>query len=225
MMLGPARRAGDAPHAAAGQGASPEPVTRLAPPTPEARLRAEREQWRLRRSVERELHDGAALRLSALTLRLGLLRHRAASAECDLHTYIDDFQDELHAVLQELREVSSRIYPPLLDEAGLGPALREVVERMDVPVRVEAPSDRFGAAAEGAAYFAVVGCLEALAPGEARTGVVVRREDDRTLAVDVVGVEAGHADAMLGAIRRLDGAVDIAGGPCAATITMRIPCE
>jgi hypothetical protein len=53
----------------------------------------------------------------------------------------------------------------------------------------------------------------------------VRREDDRTLAVDVVGVEAGHAEAMLGAIRRLDGAVDIAGGPCAATITMRIPCE
>jgi uncharacterized protein YqhQ len=45
------------------------------------------------------------------------------------------------------------------------------------------------------------------------------------LAVDVVGVELRHADAMLGAVRRLDGAIDVAGGPHAGTITVRIPCE
>ncbi|TWF79075.1 histidine kinase [Pseudonocardia hierapolitana] len=178
----------------------------------------------MRRSVERQLHDGAALRISALTLQLGLLRHRAAKAECDLHAHIDDFQNELHAVLQELRDVSSKIYPPLLDEAGLGPALREAADRMDVPVRVDAPDDRFGPAAEGAAYFAVVGCLEALPAGTATLDVVVRRED-HTLAVDVVGVEVRHADAMLGAVRRLDGAIDVAGGPHFGTITVRIPCE
>lgn len=233
MMLEPAQRAGDAPRSASEQGASPEsapspvpaePVTRLSAPSREARLRTEREQWWLRRSVERQLHDGAALRISALALQLGLLRHRAAKAECDLQDCIDGFQDELHAVLQELRDVSSKIYPPLLDEAGLGPALREAADRLDVPVRVAAPEDRFGPAAEGAAYFAVVGCLEAVPAGCACLDVVVRRED-QTLAVDVVGVEARHADAMLGAVRRLDGAIDVAGGPGAATITMRIPCE
>ncbi|MHA6616885.1 sensor histidine kinase [Pseudonocardia sp. DLS-67] len=238
MMLEPAQRAGDAPRTASEQGPSPEPPqspspspspsadpgTRLSAPTKEARLRTERERWWLRRSLERQLHDGAALRISALTLQLGLLRHRAAKAECDLQGYIDGFQDELHAVLQELRDVSGKIYPPLLDEAGLGAALREVAEQMDVPVRVDAPEDRFGPAAEGAAYFAVVGCLETVPPGSPRLDVVVRRED-RTLAVDVVGVEQRHADAMLGAVRRLDGAIDVAGGPDATTITMRIPCE
>jgi hypothetical protein len=93
-----------------------------------------------------------------------------------------------------------------------------------VPVRVDASDDRFGPAAEGAAYFAVVGCLEAVAPGTAGLDVVVRRED-QMLAVDVVGVELRHADAMLGAVRRLDGAIDVAGGPHAGTITVRIPCE
>ncbi len=234
MMLEPAQRAGDAPRTASEQGPSPEsplppappaePVTRLSAPTRAARLRTEREQWWLRRSVERQLHDGASLRISALTLQLGLLRHRAAAAECDIQDYIDGFQDELHSVLQELRDVSSRIYPPLLDEAGLGPALREAADRIDVPVRVVAPEDRFGPAAEGAAYFAVVGCLEALPPGTSRLDVVVRRED-HTLAVDVVGVEVRHADAMLGAVRPLDGVIDVAGGPRAGTITMRIPCE
>jgi signal transduction histidine kinase len=225
MMLEPAQCAGDAPRPASEQHPSPEPprpTTRLPAPSREARLRAEREQWRLRRGVERQLHDGAALRISALTLQLGLLRHRAA--DCDLHTCIEGVQDELHAVLQELRDVAGKIYPPLLDEAGLGPALREVGGRMDVPVRVDASDDRFGPAAEGAAYFAVVGCLEAVAPGTAGLDVVVRRED-QMLAVDVVGVELRHADAMLGAVRRLDGAIDVAGGPHAGTITVRIPCE
>ena len=81
---------------------------------------------------------------------------------------IDALQDELHAVLQELRDVAGKIYPPLLDQAGLGPALREIADRADAPVRVHAADQRFGPAAEGAAYFAVADCLDALdvdAPG------------------------------------------------------------
>jgi signal transduction histidine kinase len=229
MMLEPAQRAGDAPRSDSEQHAPSGPTlpgTRLPAPTPEARLHAEREQWRLRRGVERQLHDGAALRISALTLQLGLLRHRPADG--DLDTAIDGVQDELHAVLQELRDVAGKIYPPLLDEAGLGPALREVADRVDPSVRVDASDDRFGPAAEGAAYFAVVGCLEAVAgdgpSGTACLDVVVRREDD-TLAVDVAGVELRHADAMLGAVRHLDGVIDVAGGPLVGTITVRIPCE
>jgi hypothetical protein len=234
MMLEPAQRAGDAPRTATEHGMSSdsarrpppsaEPPTRLSAPTREASLRTEREQWRHRRSLERQLHDGAALRISALTLQLGLLRHRITAAEPDLDGCIDGLQDELHAVLQELRDVAGKIYPPLLDEAGLGPALREAADRLGMPVRVDAPADRFGAAAEGAAYFAVIGCLEAVAPSTSGLDVVVRRED-HTLAVDVIGVDLRHADAMLGPVRRLDGGIDVVGGPRAGTITVRIPCE
>jgi hypothetical protein len=232
MMLEPAQRAGDAPHASeqgpssenAPPSAPPAPVTRLAAPGREARLRAERESWLLRRSLERQLHDGAALRISALTLQVGLFRHRVTESGPDLNASIDGLQDELHAVLQELRDVAGKIYPPLLDEAGLGPALREVADRMEMPVRVKAPADRFGPAAEGAAYFAVAGCLEAASPRTACLDVVVRREG-HVLAVDVVGVDLRHADAMLVPVRRLGGVIDVAGRSGAGTISVRIPCE
>ena len=110
-------------------------------------------------TLERRLHDGAALRISALTLRLGLLRHRHPDDEQEFQAAVEDLQDELHLVLQELRDIAGRLYPPLLDEAGLGPALREAVGRGTAPVRIDAPDERFGPDVEGAVYFAVLGCL------------------------------------------------------------------
>src|SRR3954452_24675609 len=152
MMLEPAQCAGDAPRTPPEQGtpdappsAAPpatdpstaDPATRLPTPAPDARRRAEREQWMRRRCLERQLPDGAALRIPALALQLGLFRHRVPDAEPDLHASIDSLQDELHAVLQELRDVAGKIYPSLLDEAGLGPALREAADRVEIPVRVD----------------------------------------------------------------------------------------
>jgi signal transduction histidine kinase len=237
MKLEPAQRAGDAPRTAAHeQGTSPEPPriptpttspdrsTRLPAPARGARLRSEREQWLRRRRLERQLHDGAALRISALALQLGLFRHRVPAAEPDLHASIDGLQDELHAVLQELRDVAGKIYPPLLDEAGLGPALREVADRVEVAVQVEATDDRFGPAAEGAAYFAVTECLACTPPGGSGVGVAVRR-DGEMLAVDVTGVDLRHAEPMLDQVRRLGGTIDVSGAPDAGTIRARIPCE
>jgi signal transduction histidine kinase len=261
MMLEPAQCAGDAPRTAPEQGTpekpspaappatapaadpahadppDPEPphATRLPAPARDARRRAEREQWMRRRRLERQLHDGASLRISALTLQLGLFRHKVPDAEPDLHASIDSLQDELHAVLQELRDVAAKIYPPLLDEAGLGPALREVADRMETPVRIDAPADRFGPAAEGAAYFAVVDCLAAVdaavvdaAPVDAApVEVLVRRSADEpaVLTVHLNGVDIRHAESMLDQVRRLGGTIDVAGGPGPGTITARIPCE
>jgi signal transduction histidine kinase len=258
MILKPAQRAGDAPHTASEQGTSaelprprtaqtpppqtapsgatppqaattePDRATRLPAPAREARLRAEREQWLRRRGLERQLHDGAALRISALALQLGLFQHRALESGPDRSESIEVLQDELHAVLQELRDVARRIYPPLLDVAGLGPALREAATRVDSPVRIEAPDDRFGAAEEGAAYFAVSAVLDSLAAGAPPLQVLVRRED-AGLAVEVVGV-AGRdvraaAEMMLVQLGHLGGTIEVAGGTDAGTITARIPCE
>ncbi|HEV7450200.1 MAG TPA: histidine kinase, partial [Pseudonocardiaceae bacterium] len=89
-------------------------------PQDEAGRRRERDQWLRRRFLQRQLHDGAALRISALTLHLGLLRHRTPPDGQAVQDCIGELQDELHAALDELREVAAKIYPPLLDEAGLG---------------------------------------------------------------------------------------------------------
>jgi hypothetical protein len=195
----------------------------------EARARAfERRQWLRRRELERQLHDGAALRISALTLRLGLLRHAMAAGEHDLRVTVEDLQDELHVVLQELRDVAGRLYPPLLDEAGLGPALREAAGKAAVPVRVEAPDERFGAAVEGAAYFALLPCLSGACPDDgpddgradgSRGGVseapieIVVRRDDGNLSVLVTGVDACHAASIHDGVRPLGGTVVVGNVP------------
>ena len=188
-----------------------------------ARLRrmAQR-QWAARRDLERRLHDGAALRVSALTLRLGLLSHLHPDEAQDLRAAVEGLQDELHLVLQELRDIAGRLYPPLLDEAGLGPALREAAGRFAAPVRIDAPDERFGPDVEGAVYFAVLGCL----PDGTATPVevVIRREAD-VLRVLVSGVDACHAGTIHDGVRLLGGTVATGESPAGdALITVRIPC-
>jgi signal transduction histidine kinase len=188
-----------------------------------ARLRrmAQRE-WAARRDLERRLHDGAALRVSALTLRLGLLSHLHPDEAQDLRAAVEGLQDELHLVLQELRDIAGRLYPPLLDEAGLGPALCEAAGRYAVPVRIDAPDERFGPDVEGAVYFAVLGCL----PDGTATSVevVIRREAD-VLRVLVSGVDACHAGTVHDGVRLLGGTVAVGDSPAGgALITVRIPC-
>jgi hypothetical protein len=211
----------------------------------ESRVRATAvRQWLGRRALERQLHDGAALRISALALRLGLLRHLAPAGcrDQEFRAAVEDLQDELHLVLQELRDVAGRLYPPLLDEAGLGPALREVAARCSRPVHVDAPDERFGPVAEGAAYFAVLGCLAP--PGyldgqvdgrmdgrvdghrDGRVGgprpggaidVAVRRDGD-ALVVLVTGVDACHAASIHDGVRPLGGTVAVGDAPGAAAV-------
>ena len=232
MMLEPAHRAGDAPRTAPEQGRtdrSPRFPVHPDGPLVDACRRAESDQWLRRRALERQLHDGAALRISALTLQIGLIRHRAPVSEVDLDTAIDALQDELHAALQELRDVASKIYPPLLDQAGLGPALREVADRVRTPIQVHAADERFGPAAEGAAYFAVSGCLDALDPAAPGVGVTLRREVDGRcgphLVVELVQLDVRHAEEMLDQVWRLGGTIDRTRETGIGTITVRIPCE
>src|SRR3954468_4599625 len=106
------------------------------------------EHWKRRRDLERQLHDGPALRLAALSMRLGLFAQKLRDGTGELERDIEDLQGQLHTVLQELRVIADRIYPPLLQEAGLGPALRELAGGVPVNVRVHAVDDRFGPAVE-----------------------------------------------------------------------------
>jgi signal transduction histidine kinase len=192
----------------------------------EACRRKEKDRWLRRRLLERQLHDGAALRISALTLRLGLLHHRGPPDGQAVQDCIGELQNELHAVLEELREVAGQICPPLLDEAGLGPALREVADQLQRPVTVVASAERFGPAAEGAAYYAVVQCLAASSGGVQSMKVVIRREND-DLMLSVSGIEARHAELLGDQAWPLGGTVEVVAGdrPGTGSITARIPCE
>lgn len=187
--------------------------------------RAERQRWLSRRDLERELHDGAALRLSALALRLALVRRGRAAGEEEFQSSVDGLQDELHEVLQELRDVARRLYPPLLDQAGLGPALEEAGARLGLPLRVAASDDRFGPAAEGAAYFALLDALTDGAgerAGDARPVDIAVRRDGDVLELLVAGLDPCHAASVHDGVRHLGGTSDV---DPTGQITVRIPCE
>jgi hypothetical protein len=188
--------------------------------------RRAQEVWRRRRGLERRLHDGPALRLSALSLRLGVLRAEIPDQAPDgadaWRRGLDECADELAAALQELREVAGAIYPSLLEEAGLGPALRELVSATGARARVDAVDTRCGAAAEGAAYFAAAACLEAA--GDDPVDVGVRVEDDHLVLV-LAGVDPRLRAAVCDEAEPLGGSVEVGGpGDGTATITARFPC-
>jgi signal transduction histidine kinase len=179
------------------------------------------EHWTRRRDLERQLHDGPALRIAALTLHLGLLGEKARDGTGDLQHDIEDLQDQLHIVLDELRAIADQIYPPLLHEAGLGAALRELAISAAVPVRVDAADGRFDPAVEGVAYFMV---LDVLKNATRTVDITVRRDDDG-LALDLANVNTGHGVAVRDRMQWLGGAVEVIGGSLMGTIKVRIPCE
>jgi signal transduction histidine kinase len=194
-----------------------------------ARRRRVDEHWNRRRDLERQLHDGPARRIAALTLHLGLLGQKVRDGTGDLQHDIEDLQGQLHTVLQELRAIADQIYPPLLQEAGLGPALRELASSVQVPVRVAAVDGRFEPAVEGVAYFVVLEVLENLRPATRTVDVTVRRDADG-LALELANVNTGQGVAVRDRIQWLGGAVEIVGGSLMGigvigTIKVRIPCE
>jgi len=185
---------------------------------------AERHRWLRRLRLQRRLHDGASLQISALVPQLGVVRKRLSDDQHGLRLSLDDLQDQLHTVLQELREIAREIYPPLLDQAGLGPALREFADHVAVPLHVVAPAERFCRAVEGAAYFAVTDCLALLEAGGPPAEVVLRR-DGEVLVIVLDGVPTRHAVEILDQVRGLGGQVSVVEASGAGRITVRIPCE
>jgi signal transduction histidine kinase len=81
-----------------------------------------------RRSIARELHSTTAQRLAALQLNLALVARSADTLEPRARAALADCVDLVRTCARELRSVSYRLHPPLLDEFGLVAALRSFAE-------------------------------------------------------------------------------------------------
>lgn len=118
---------------------------------------------RERRTFERALHDGAQQRLASVVLALGLVR-RSLGDTASADALAAEAGTELGRALAELRELARELYPVLLTETGLGPALSALADRCPVPVAVSAvPATRLSAAAERTCYFVVFEALRNVA--------------------------------------------------------------
>jgi signal transduction histidine kinase len=152
-----------------------------------------------RQRVERDIHDGAQQQLVALALNLSLAATVAGRDPRRAGSLIDDLHQAVTAAQRTLEELSRGIYPAVLTDQGLAPALAAAAATSPVPVHVrDETGARFPAPVEAAVYFAALEAVQnALKHARARRVQVRLRRGDRTLAFDVdddgVGLDAAAA--------------------------------
>ncbi|MFF1610017.1 sensor histidine kinase [Amycolatopsis sp. NPDC058278] len=164
-----------------------------------------------RRRLERQLHDGAQQRLASAVLALSLA---ARTLTGDAAALVTEAREELGLAMAELRELARDIYPVLLAEAGLGPALASLTYRCPVPTVVSAvPGGRLPGPVERTCYFVVFEALKNVA-GHSHAGraeVVVRAQGGQ-VNVEVSDDGVGGADPGGPGLRGLADRVAARGG-------------
>src|SRR4051812_13551404 len=145
----------------------------------ESRLRVLEAGRQERQRLERDLHDGAQVRLVALSLELGMLG-AAPDTDDELRTRLLHAKSEVSASLEELRDVARGIYPAVLSNHGLEVALKSLAARSPVPVQLTVTiAERPPPAVEVAAYYVVSEALANVGKHSAATTaeVCVERHD------------------------------------------------
>ena len=164
-----------------------------------------------RRRLERDLHDGAQQRLITVSYELRLaLADARADGSAELAQLLEQATRQATDALAELRELAHGIFPAILADAGLGPALRTLAAGAVLPVEVlEVTGDRCAPAAETAAYVVVVeGIADAVRRSASYVTVQVERAGDQL----VVQLEDDGGERDRSALLHLDDRVGALGG-------------
>jgi signal transduction histidine kinase len=174
-----------------------------------AELRASRQrivtaQDEERRRLERNIHDGAQQHLVALAVKLRLAKTALAADPARGRAMLDEIGSEIDAALDTLRALSLGIYPPLLEEQGIAPALAAQYVRSGLPVRMEADAtDRYPIEIEAAVYFSALEALQNAAKYAQATEITIAiTPDDGALRFSVrddgVGFDAAASGSGTG---------------------------
>jgi PAS domain S-box-containing protein len=163
-----------------------------------------------RKRIQRNLHDGAQQRITAVLLNLGRLREKPEERQELLPAAID----ELAAGLEEIRALASGLHPAVLSERGLVAALRALA--LAAPLEVElatVPDERLPEQVEAAAYYVVAEALANVHKHAGATRVVVHAsQEDHRLVVEVADNGVGGADDEGSGLRGLADRVEALGG-------------
>jgi signal transduction histidine kinase len=187
------------------------------------------------RRIERDLHDGAQVRLVAMAMNLGVAEDVIDADPAGAKALLAEAKASAGAALTELRDLVRGIHPPMLADRGLAGAVQALALDSAIPVDLELRLDRrLSPPVESAAYFAIA---EALANAIRHSGaqqVQISLTDQGTaLSITVRDDGRGSADpaqgtGLRGIHRRLstfDGSLHItspSGGP--TVLQMELPC-
>jgi signal transduction histidine kinase len=190
---------------------------------------------RLRR-IERDLHDGAQVRLAALAMTLGEIKEnleQAADTEQTIALAGAAHRGAKEA-LAELRDLARGIHPAVLDR-GLADALSVLAEASAVPAELTVTiKTRPSPAIEAIAYFCAAELLANVTKhsGASRAAITVSGEDGR-LVLKVTDDGSGRAMVKPGGglaglrdrVQTVDGRLTVdspAGGPTIMTVVLPV---
>jgi PAS domain S-box-containing protein len=117
-----------------------------------------------RRRIARELHDATAQNLAAISMNLTMLQPTDANSRSS--AIIAECTSVTEECLRQVRSLSYYLHPPLLDELGLGSALRAYLDaytrRTGIAVGLHLANDfrRLGMDLESALFRIAQECLE-----------------------------------------------------------------
>lgn len=206
-----------------------------------AELRASRERLVLaeenvRRSLERDIHDGAQQQLLGLRLRLGLASALADQGEVErLAQVVAEAAEDTEAAIRGLRDLARFLHPPVLEQEGLAAALRSRLRHVPLDAVVDAPRDlpRFDAGVEAAVHLCCLEAIQNATKHAAATTLTVRlRQDAGQLVFEVIDDGCGFAEVEPGVglhsirdrVEALGGTLGIASAPGQGThLIGRVP--
>ena len=196
-----------------------------------------------RKRVSLELHDQTAQVWAAVKMQLGLLRE---GSPAELSARFDRTLDLVDTGIQSIRSVTTNLRPPLLDDLGLGPALRALVETfpdqsgLQVSIALPEPMPDVPPDAALALYRAVQEALSNVARHSAATEAEVRvSSHDGHLSLTIADNGRGfqEPETLMGTARpslglagmreriaALNGSVDLATDD-GARVTVTIPLD
>jgi signal transduction histidine kinase len=198
------------------------------------------------RRIARELHDSVGQLLAAMSMN-----HSRALADRHLSPRAEKVISESAALLaqvsREIRTISHLLHPPLLDEVGLAPGVREFLEgfaersRMEVRFEIEQDFGRLPRDLETAVFRIVQeGLTNVHRHSESRTVTVsiMRSSEEVSVAIADTGrgisqekiceIEAGRASGvglrgMRERVRQLGGSFKIRSAEKGTEVVIRLP--
>jgi signal transduction histidine kinase len=192
------------------------------------------------RRVERDLHDGAQMRLAALAMNLGMAREKLGEDDDEQpdNATVRELIDAAHRnavdALADLRDLARGIHPPVLD-SGLASALATLATSSAIPASVTADiGPRPAPAIETIAYFCAAELIANATKHSYANQIKIKIYTERAevLRLEVSDDGIGGADAARGSglaglgqrVSTVDGRIDVvspAGGP--TTVTVELP--
>ena len=189
------------------------------------------------RQVERDLHDGAQMRLAALAMNLGMAREKLDDDDdATVRELIDAAQRNAVDALADLRDLARGIHPPALDN-GLPSALATLAASSAIPALVTADiKARPAPAIETIAYFCAAELIANATKHSYANQIEINIYTERSgvLRLEVTddgigGADAAHGTGLTGLAQRVstvDGHLEVSspsGGP--TTIIVKLPLK